>query len=145
LAKIYSKSSALFEEVTSITSPQDCYKLFEVEAGGYWTTHYNFDVSSKSQMKKLTRRFFDLLLINTLIPVRFAYAKYCANSGEEKLFEWAETIPAEKNRILDGFKSLEVPQINAIGCQSILHLYKSYCRQMRCLSCQVGFELMKTE
>ena len=145
LAQIYSKSSALFEEVTSMNYPQDCYKLFEVEAGGYWTTHYNFDVSSKSQMKKLTRRFFDLLLINTLIPVRFAYAKYCANSGVEKLFEWAETVPAEKNRILNGFKSLEVPQINAIGCQSILHLYKNYCRLRRCLSCQIGFELMKTE
>ena len=70
-------------------------------------------------------------------------AKYKGRSGEESLFEWAATVPSENNRILSRFKSLEVPQINAISCQSILHLYKKYCKLKKCLSCQVGFELMK--
>jgi hypothetical protein len=63
-----------------------------------------------------------LLLINTLIPVRFAYAKYCGSLSEDSLFEWAAAVPAENNRILSKFRALEVPQINAVGTQSLLHL-----------------------
>ncbi len=145
LAQVYGKSAALFEAVVLQSTPQNCYSLFDVKAGSYWDTHYNFDSKSKLRPKKISRRFFDLLLINTLIPIRFAYAKYCGNSGVDSLFEWAATVPPENNRILSRFKAYEVPQVNAIGCQSILHLYKTYCKLKKCLSCQVGFELMKSE
>ena len=85
-----------------------------------------------------------MLLINTLIPVRFAYAKYCGSLSEDSPFEWAAAAPAENNRILSKFRALEVPQINAVGTQSLLHLYKNYCKFKKCLSCQDGHELMKT-
>ena len=117
--------------------------LFDVKASDYWNSHYNFDSKSQSHSKKISRRFFDLLLINTLIPIRFTYAKYKGSSGEDSLFEWAAVVPSENNRILSRFKSFEVPQVNAISSQSILHLYKKYCKLKKCLSCQVGFELMK--
>jgi len=89
--------------------------------------------------------YFELLLINTLIPIRYAYANYCGKGVEDALFEWAASVPAENNRILSQFKALEVPQINAIASQALLHLHKNYCTFTKCLSCQVGYELMKTE
>jgi hypothetical protein len=143
LAQLYSKSGALFEDIVGQQSPQNCYALFDVKASDYWNSHYNFDSKSQSHSKKISRRFFDLLLINTLIPIRFTYAKYKGSSGEDSLFEWAAVVPSENNRILSRFKSFEVPQVNAISSQSILHLYKKYCKLKKCLSCQVGFELMK--
>lgn len=144
LAQVYAKSAALFQAVVQESSLSNCYKLFDVEASGYWERHYNFEVESKPNPKRLSRRFFELLLINTLIPVRFAYAKYCGSLSEDSLFEWAAAVPAESNRILRKFRALEVPQINAVGTQSLLHLYKNYCKFKKCLSCQVGHELMKT-
>lgn len=144
LAQVYAKSAALFQAVVGESRLSSCYKLFEVEASGYWEKHYNFGVESRHNPKKLSKRFFELLLINTLIPVRFAYAKYCGSLCEDSLFEWAGAVPAENNRILSKFRSLGVPQINAIGTQSLLHLYKNYCKFKKCLSCQVGHELMKT-
>jgi hypothetical protein len=143
LAQLYSKSGALFEDIVGQQSPQNCYALFDVKASDYWNSHYNFDSKSQSHSKKISRRFLDLLLTNTLIPIRFTYAKYKGSSGEDSLFEWAAVVPSENNRILSRFKSFEVPQVNAISSQSILHLYKKYCKLKKCLSCQVGFELMK--
>ncbi len=89
--------------------------------------------------------YFELLLINTLIPIRYAYANYCGKAVEDALFEWAASVPAENNRILSQFKALVVPQINAIASQALLHLHKNYFTFTKCLSCQVGYELMKTE
>jgi len=145
LAQVYAKSAALFQAVVQGTSLSNCYELFKVEAGGYWKNHYNFDVESKPQPKTLNKRFFELLLINTLIPIRYAYANYCGKGVEDALFEWAASVPAENNRILSQFKALVVPQINAIASQALLHLHKNYCTFTKCLSCQVGYELMKTE
>ena len=102
-------------------------------------------MESKPQPKTLNKRFFELLLINTLIPIRYAYANYCGKGVEDALFEWAASVPAENNRILSQFKALEVPQINAIASQALLHLHKNYCTFTKCLSCQVAYELMKTE
>ena len=144
LAQIYVKTPALFDAVVRQTTPKACYSLFSTAASAYWTTHFNFGLKSKPQLKKISSSFFDLLLINTLIPIRFAYAKYTGQSGETSLFEWAETEPAEKNRILNTFKKYQIPQLNAVGSQSLLHLYKNYCIPKKCLSCQVGFELMKS-
>jgi len=144
LAQIYSKNGALFDAVVKQTSPIQCYSLFSTTASQYWTTHYNFDVESKPKPKKISRDFFDLLLINTLIPLRFAYAKYTGSSGETSLFDWAEAVPSEKNSILNKFKKLKIPQVNAVASQSLLHLYKNYCIQKKCLSCNVGFNLMKS-
>ena len=84
-------------------------------------------------------------MINTLIPIRYAYANYCGKGVEDALFEWAASVPAENNRILSQFKALVVPQINAIASQALLHLHKNYFTFTKCLSCQVGYELMKTE
>lgn len=144
LAQIYVKTPALFDAVVRQTTPKACYSLFSTAASAYWTTHFNFGLKSKPQLKKISSSFFDLLLINTLIPIRFAYAKYTGQSGETSLFEWAETVPAEKNRILNTFKKYQIPQLNAVGSQSLLHLYKNYCIPKKCLSCQVGVELMKS-
>lgn len=128
LAQVYAKSAALFQAVVGESRLSSCYKLFEVEASGRWEKHYNFGVKSRYNPKKLSKRFFELLLNNTLIPVRFAYAKYCGSPCEDSLFEWAGVVTAENNRILSKFRTLGVPQINAIGKQSLLNLYKNYCK-----------------
>jgi hypothetical protein len=40
----------------------------------YWQEHYQFDKESKKK-KALSKSFVDLIVINTLIPIQFAYAK----------------------------------------------------------------------
>lgn len=143
LAQLYHKTGQLFQEIINAPNPETCHLLFKVEAGKYWESHYNFGVSSTPRAKKLTLSFFQLLLLNTILPFRFAYSKYCGNPNEDSLFEWASKTPAESNHCVHSFKSFEVPVLNAISSQALIHLFKNYCSVKKCLSCQVGFELMK--
>jgi len=144
LAQLYSKNTALFQDLIQHKSVASSFELFSVAAGVYWDTHFNFAVVSKKGQKKITSSFFDLILINTLIPLRFAYANYLGKAGEADLFEWFAKIPHEKNSILRKFTDHRVPHIHAGASQSLLHLYKEYCQKKRCLSCRVGFYLMKS-
>jgi hypothetical protein len=40
----------------------------------YWQEHYQFDKSPVKE-KTLSKSFIDLIVINTLIPILFAFAK----------------------------------------------------------------------
>jgi hypothetical protein len=144
LAQLYHRSGQLFQKVVDSPTPDACYQFFKVEAGNYWKNHFNFGIVSKPQVKKITPAFFQLLLLNTLLPFRFAYSKYCGKTDENLLFEWAAKTPAESNQFIHSFNELGVPVLNAMSSQALLHLFKQYCSLKKCLSCKVGFELMKS-
>jgi len=66
-----------------------------------------------------------LLLLNTLLPFRFAYSKYCGKTDENLLFEWAAKTPAESNQFIHSFNELGVPVLNAMSSQALLHLFNN--------------------
>jgi len=144
LAGLYAKQSALFQEVIRHSDPEASFKTFAVSLQGYWKTHYNFGSKSPSRIKKFSRSFFDLIAINALLPVRYAYARYLGESGEEDLFHWVEKIPMERNRVTKIFDQLKVPIQHAGDSQGLMHLFKNYCQKRQCLTCNVGFHLMKS-
>lgn len=144
LAGLYAKQSALFQEVIRHSDPEASFKTFAVSLQGYWKTHYNFGPKSPSRIKKFSRSFFDLIAINALLPVRYAYARYLGESGEEDLFHWVEKIPMERNRVTKIFDQLKVPIQHAGDSQGLMHLFKNYCQKHQCLTCNVGFHLMKS-
>ena len=86
LSALYSQQSQLFQEVVSHSNPETSFKIFSIPLNPYWRTHYTFGSKSKAREKKISRSFFDLVLINTLLPIRFTYRRYLGNSGEDELF-----------------------------------------------------------
>jgi hypothetical protein len=55
--------------------PGDLAWIRTVGVSDFWKTHYTFNErESASGPKRLSQSFFELLMINTLIPLRFAYA-----------------------------------------------------------------------
>lgn len=95
-----------------------------LDARAYWDKHYNFAVLSKNSPKKITADFFNLIVINTIIPIRFAYANFSGRIGESDLFEWFSKVSNERNSILKKITDHQAPNINAGGDQALLHLYK---------------------
>jgi hypothetical protein len=144
LAQLYGSNSSLFQSMVDSPTLDEAFELFRVKASSYWVRHFNFGVRGKIQPKVITRTFFNLIVINTLLPIRFAYQSYLGKDGTQDLFEWASKIPSEHNRILNGFANLGVPIINASSSQSLIQLFKNYCSKKKCLKCRVGFQLMKT-
>jgi len=143
LASLYHQEKNLFSKITIEFSLPLLYERFAVAASDYWQTHYQFDKISPKKSKKLSKSFVDLLLINTIIPVQFAYAKNQGKEITEELIALMQSLDSEKNAILDKFKSIGISTKNAFEAQTLLQLKSEYCNKRRCLDCAIGSELLK--
>ena len=86
----------------------------------------------------------DNILINTVVPVLFAYGLYHNNEDHKsKAIAWLEEISCEKNAITRGFESLAIANKNSFDSQSLIHLKNSYCNEKKCLECAIGNALLK--
>ncbi|WP_395064975.1 DUF2851 family protein [Flavobacterium sp.] len=143
LAMLYHLHRNLFSKIISINSIQEIYEIFNLSVSDYWKTHYNFDKSSPRKEKSLSKSFIDLVLINTIIPIQFAYAKSQGKEISESLIDLLSNIPAEKNTIIEKFTTFGINSKNAFESQSLLQLKNEYCNHKKCLQCAVGLELLK--
>ena len=142
-ASLYHQEKHLFSKITNEFSLPLLYERFAVTTSEYWQTHYQFDKISPKKSKKLTKSFIDLLLINTIIPIQFAYAKNQGKEITEELIALMQSLDSEKNAILDKFKSIGISTKNAFEAQTLLQLKSEYCNKSRCLDCAIGSELLK--
>lgn len=142
LAALYHKNQHLFSIMLATQHKIQFYELFKVTTSFFWENHYTFEKESKKSIKKVTKNFIDLLLINTIIPVKFVYFKSMGKDDLTQLIELIEEIKPEKNNIIANFNSLKINSENALKTQALLQLKNEYCRKHRCLSCVIGKELL---
>ena len=143
LANLYHKHQNLFSKVISAKNIEELYQVFNISVSDYWQTHYNFDKASLKKSKILSKSFIDLLIINTIIPFRFAYEKSLGKETSEQNIAFLENIAPEKNAIIDKFKTIGITSKNVFETQSLLQLKNEYCNKSKCLQCAVGLELLK--
>ena len=144
LANLYGSRQNLFSEVINAVSVIILYQIFGVTASDYWKTHYQFDKTSPKKSKMLSKSFIDLIIINTVIPLQFAYAKSQGKEITENIIQLMEQISPESNAIIDKFSAFGIASSNAFQTQSLLQLRNDYCAKSRCMECAVGVELLKT-
>ncbi|WP_369766223.1 DUF2851 family protein [Flavobacterium sp. WC2429] len=145
LANLYQSRHNLFSKITDLNSVESCYDLFQIASSKYWENHYQFDKESPKKKKTLSKAFVDLLIINTIIPIQFAYAKSIGKEISENLIQLVMDVHPEKNAIIDKFTSFGLKTSNAFETQSLLQLKNEYCSKSKCLDCAVGMELMKQD
>jgi len=143
LASLYNKHQNLFSKTVTLKTVSHIYDLFNVSASLYWQNHYQFDKESPKKSKPLSKSFIDLLIINTIIPVQFAYANIMGQCIEEDLIELLNQVSPEKNSIIDKFDSFGVVTKSAFDTQTLLQLKNEYCNQNGCLKCAIGMELLR--
>lgn len=138
LAMLYSKQNTLFSQIIAIDSTKGFYELFDICANDYWDTHYNFGISSLKRKKRITKKFVNLLIINTLLPIKFCYARQHGQDVSDNILKIAMEIPSEENNIVKKFNSLKQVSKNSYQSQALLELKNEYCDKNRCLQCAVG-------
>ena len=143
LAMLYHLHKNLFSKIIEIKSIDQLYAIFDLSVSDYWKTHYNFDKKNPIKEKKLSKSFIDLLLINTIIPIQFAYNRCQGKDNSEQLIDLLSSLPSEKNAIIDKFNSFQIKSDNAFQSQALLQLKNEYCNKKRCLECAIGIELLK--
>ena len=93
---------------------------------------------------KMGKSSIDILLINTVLPYKYAYALYKNNAMKaESVMALMEHIPAENNTIIRQWKVLGQQINNAADTQALLHLYQNYCQHHECINCEVGYQIFQ--
>jgi len=142
LANLLHHHQNLFSRVIEIDSVKAFYDLFKTNTSEFWETHYTFGKQSKSSKKILSRSFIDLLLINTLIPIKFGYAHFLGKEIEDSILNLIHVIPSEKNRVIEKFNELKSVSKNALQSQALIQLKNEYCDKNKCLQCAIGSSIL---
>ena len=142
LAALYHQEQNLFSKIIAITDSKEYYDLFDISMSNYWQTHYSFSSISKKSHKKLSMAFVDLLIVNTIIPIKFMYLKSIDKLDEAQFLNTIKQIKPEKNTIINEFNNLSITSENALESQALLQLKNEYCSKQKCLHCAVGNELL---
>jgi hypothetical protein len=143
IAAVYHQHQSLFSKLMSFTKLEEFYNLFNVPLSEFWKTHYTFKKVAPIKIKKITSSFVDLLLINTIIPLKFNYFKSLNRNVDEAFLDFLKNINAEKNSIVSKFSELHIKANNAFDSQALLELKNNYCAKKRCLQCAIGNSLIK--
>jgi hypothetical protein len=143
LVNLYHSQQNLFSKIITLHSVQSIYDVFQVSASEYWQKHYQFDKESPKKKKMLSKSFIDLIIINTIIPLQFAFEKSQGKEVSEDLIRLLNEVAPEKNAIMDKFSSFGIKPKNAFESQSLLQLKNEYCNKSKCLECAIGVELLK--
>ncbi|MFT4575590.1 MAG: hypothetical protein ACI9SI_000500 [Polaribacter sp.] len=143
LGAIYHQNQSLFSKLMNFTKLEEFYALFNVSLNEFWQTHYTFKKTAHKKVKKVTKSFVDLLLINTIIPLKFKYLKSLNTNIDEEFLSFLKNIKAEKNAIVSKFSELKIKADNAYDSQALLELKNNYCAKKRCLQCAIGNSLLR--
>ena len=86
----------------------------------------------------------DLLIINSLIPLKFCYAKTMDKDINEELLELMGSLKRESNATVGKFEELRGQRFaTALQSQALLHMKKNYCDKHQCLMCHLGVQLLQ--
>lgn len=120
-------------------------RLFDLYLNGYWDTHYSFGQPSPQRPKALGKSAVDILLINTVAPLLYAYGVKTGNEVyNERAMNLLENIKAEQNRIIRYFSQAGIKTDNALDSQALIQLHTAYCVPKKCLYCRIGHRLLSS-
>jgi hypothetical protein len=143
LAGFIRKAQHLFSEILEKAQLIDLQKLFFTEMDDYWVNHYHFEKKSNEKPKKLGFSAVHILLINTVIPILFAYGKKKSQEiFKERAFQLMADIKAESNFIITVFARAGIKVDNAGDSQALIQLKREYCEKKKCFFCRIGYKLL---
>lgn len=88
------------------------------------------------------RSSIDILLINSVIPYKYAYAlAHKDSTAIDKALLLMEQIAPENNSIIRQWHLLGQEVHSAADTQALIHLYQNYCQSSRCMNCEVGYQI----
>ena len=144
LAGFIRKGQHLFSKILNTKEIQDFHTLFSSCIEEYWMTHYHFEKTSISKPKNLGFSAINILLINTIVPVLFAYGKKKNQETHmENAFRLILSIKAESNYIVTSFSRAGIKVDNAGDSQALIQLKREYCEKKKCIYCRIGYRLLR--
>ena len=119
-------------------------RLFAVELSGYWASHYTFGgAPSEVPARVLGNASIDILLINAVAPLYYAYGSRCGDyETAERAVTLLESLRPERNSIVATFTAAGIKCPDALTSQALIQLRRRYCEARKCLYCAIGHRLL---
>jgi hypothetical protein len=144
LARLLYQSSHLFAFIKETERLSEIREWLSVTASEFWDEHYTFLKSSVRRPKKLGNQMIDTLIINTVVPVLFAYGLlHNEEQYKNRALNWLDEMEPEMNAITHSYTELGIVNKSAFDSQALLELKGHYCDAKRCLDCAMGNALLK--
>jgi hypothetical protein len=144
LAMLVYTTTHLFSALLEEENLERTRKMLQVTANDYWHYHYRPGQPSPYKPKNIGESMAENIIINTVVPVLFAYGLYHKSElHKEKAVHWLQQTAVESNTIIKEFKTLSISSKSAFDSQALLELKHGYCNAKRCLDCAIGNALLK--
>ena len=130
-AHLLYQSEHLFSQLMDATTIKDMVDIL--------TLKYSDDTTySRVQLPlPLGRKSIEILLINTVIPYKFAYT----HGNIHEAINCLQNIKKEDNTIIRQWEMLGQEVHSAADTQALIHLYQNYCQPHLCFNCQIGHQV----
>jgi hypothetical protein len=143
LAGLLARKEFLFSNLINCTDVTEIQRILSAEASEYWATHSLPSVRSSRCVKRFGQMILDVLTINLVVPMMFAYGKDHADDAmQERAVEILEQIAPEKNTYTVPWSERGIRPDNAFFSQALIQLSKEYCEKKRCATCNIGKMLL---
>ena len=145
LAMLYYEQRLNLSKLVGAETIDEVHGLLLTHVSDYWETHYTFGgQASKAAEKQLSKASLDLLVINSVAPMLFAYGKYKSDQTLcDRAFALWEQTKAENNYIIRQWREAGVACENAADSQALIQLHRNYCQPRNCLRCKFGYEFIR--
>lgn len=152
LTWLYTHWLVSFAKVLETKDTAALREMLRARVTPYWERHYGFGKAFKEAApgttaehgKTLRDASLDLLLINTVAPLLFAYGRSRLDEGLcERAFGLLESVKAERNFITRSWAEAGLRAQNAADSQALVQLRRNYCDRRDCLRCRFGAEYLR--
>ena len=145
LAMLYYEQRLNLSRLLSAETLPEISALLQTHVSDYWQTHYTFASQPTQPMEKsLSPSTIELIIINSVAPILFAYGKYKSDTSLcDRAFSLWEQLKPENNAIIRDWALAGIPCENAADSQALIQLHHNYCQRRDCLRCQFGYEYIR--
>ena len=144
LATLYHERKTSLSQLLECMNVDELRRMLSTHVTEYWATHYTFGAESASNSKSMSPFSINLLMINTAIPMLFAYGRHtCDDTLCDRAFDMLEQLKAEDNHIIRMWKECGLKVATAGDSQALIQLKNEYCDRKDCLRCRFGYEYLK--
>ena len=143
LAQFIEGGFRMMNRILEAEGEKEMRALFEVELSGFWTKHYTFGKPNERATATLSRSSTDIILINTVAPLLYAYGELTGNyEMTDKAIKLLEDLRAESNSIVSHFVAYGIDCPDALTSQALVQLKREYCDARKCIYCKIGHHLL---
>ena len=144
LAKLIDAGTFTLNNILSCESVTEVKRLFDIELSDYWKRNFSFGQGSARQHRAVGDITADLVVINHVAPLMFAYGRQTGEAAlEERALDLLYQVKAEANKYTSGWTKRGITIENAFHSQAFIQLATEYCLRRRCCECFIGIKALK--